>query len=281
MADRDRPVALGELAPDVLAALSRARDALDTEMPPAERAAMAAAAEQAERRQRELDREALLRSRGAPTLPASLVVRDAAEETKSIRAARRWHLECIGERAGGPRAPRVLVFGGPKDAAKTTAAAWLMARWAYHRADSFPLMVAAEDLHGIWLAHSAAEPHADSGRWRGQLYSPALLVLDDVGQESAAPQIAAIIVEALDIILRKRCDADLHTVITTNEETPEAFCARYASRPRIAERLTEFSRFVSCPVEGFRHGERRKEVLERRAAEGRARAREHGKAAVR
>lgn len=252
---------------DLMAALSEARQALDAWKPLAVREAELRAAEDAEQRRRRADHEHFLRGRGVPERPAALLAGGALTDTASLRHAARWLRLVLAERTGGPKAPRVLVLAGQKDASKTTAASWLVDKWPWKRAEELPLFIAVEDLPGAWLAHGMAEDPV-SGLNKRALMHAALLVVDDVGQEPSNAQLAGMLAEMIDTLLRRRCDLGLSTCITTNELTLEALCARYSGRPRIAERLTEFGAWADCPREGFRDEDRRREVLEQRKQRG-------------
>jgi hypothetical protein len=285
----DAPQHIGEGIGDVLAAANEARLKLfgDAPLPcvpacesPTCRGCAASrrrAKEQAEaeRRQRVADRAERLRGCGVPAKAAMLIAANEMTDTYSWRRAQSWHRSVLAERAGGRiRAPRVLVLFGPKDGCKTTAAGWLVDRWSYSKVDEWPRCIEMELLNDIWCAKD--KPHELTRLRQYDLFTPSLLVLDDAGQESNHPDRLALTCEALDIILRKRCDADKHTVLTTNFESEALFFERYATmneqrpwgRPRIAERLTEYALWVKCPVEGFRDEDRRADVLRGRSGKG-------------
>jgi hypothetical protein len=277
----DAPQHIGEGIGDVLAAANEARlklfgDAPLPCVPPCESPACRGCAAsrrrakeqaEAERRQRVADRAERLRGCGVPAPAAVLVAANRLTHTDTLGAAQRWLRSVLAERAGGKhRAARVLVLSGPKDSSKTTTAAWLIDHWTYSRVDAWPHFIAVEDLLDAWYAID--QPGPVTRLRKRDLLTTSLLVLDDVGQEPSHERIAVPTAEAIDIILRKRCDDGLHTVLTTNELSETDFCARYAARPRIGERLTEFSRWVDCPVEGFRHEDRRADVLRGRSGKG-------------
>ena len=250
---------------EVMGAVEEARAALDSWRPPAVRAAEVAAAEERDRQRRRADHEHFLRGRGVPEPPAKLIADGKLTDTSSLQQAARWLRSVLTERSGGKRAWRVRGLAGEKDAAKTTAASWLVDKWPWKRAEELPIFLAVEDLQGAWMAHSSEDPV--SGLSRRALMHAGLLVIDDVGQEPSNPTLAAILAEILDTLLRRRCDLGLSTCITTNELSIEALCSRYATRPRIAERLTEFAVWADCPREGFRDKDRRAQVLEQRRAQ--------------
>jgi hypothetical protein len=181
-------------------------------------------------------------------------------------------------------ARRLLVLSGEKDSGKTTAAAYAAAadpteadrRWLREGA---PLgrYIEAELLIGAWY-HRGVERDARgiehvveplTGMNRAELVTCSLLVIDDAGQEPA--KLAGETGEAIDIIVRLRCDRMLRTVLTTNETTVEAFAQRYedgAGRgARLLERLTEHGLWIDCPVEGLRRSGAIEKRLEQQARE--------------
>lgn len=244
-----------------------------------------------------------LQARGVP-YKAALAIAAGLDETFALRRSLAW-LDSSPRR-------QVLVLAGPKDACKTTAASVLVDRWApwpQTRMDETPIVVAWETILKVWY-HKPTEANPRDPITNlpiRDLFTTALLVLDDVGQESAttAEQHHG---EVLDILLKTRCDAGKHTALTTNYESPHDTCpackrlthvcdadgrcpsargrklptpedrakhvtlgllSRYPARgARIGERLTEFGEWVHCPAEGLRSRERRAAVLAKRGRSG-------------
>lgn len=168
-----------------------------------------------------------------------------------------------------PAARRLLVLSGKKDSGKTTAAAYAAAadpleadrRWLREGA-VLGRYIEAELLINAWY-HRVGEKDAHdikhavevvTGMSRVELVTCSLLVIDDAGQEPG--KLSAETGEAIDIIVRLRCDRMLRTVLTTNEESEVAFGQRYDNNAgraeRLLERLTEHGWWIDCPIEGLR-----------------------------
>ena len=214
----------------------------------------------------------------APAPPGSSAPPGAGRilDTHAITAVRRWLAD--------DNAPRLLVLEGPKDAGKTTACAVAVEadpseadqRWLTRGAPHGRYIEAELLLKAWWhrdhVDASGVRIDADpiTGLTPSALVNCRLLAIDDVGQEPA-PFVAEV-GEALDVLVRLRCDRRLRTVISTNLASAEAMIARYnaAGRgQRLAERITEHGRWVRCPVEGLRAPRRREQVLARREREAR------------
>lgn len=198
----------------------------------------------------------LLLDIGIPEEHARTIAPGVYEKTLASQYAARW---LAGSKL-------VLLLTGPHDAGKTFAAGLALTvaadRWvsSIHRTPA-PVMVAAEHLHKAWMHR---DPNTREKTTRANpdtlLHCP-LLVIDDVGQEPAA--LAHITMEALDTILRTRCDAGRRTMLTSNLADADAFLAHVQARggrgQRVGERLTEYGISRACPVEGFRRRSRGEE----------------------
>lgn len=220
-------------------------------------------------RQLEVRREAWLRSRGIPQKHLDTIIAGDLVETTALAAVKRWLP------AGG-----VAVLVGPPDASKSFAASWAVAqdppagapRYDRGRSrgwppDLSPVFVQAELLVRIvdhrrrWEDEDAREP--TSGRSVEEVLGAYLLALDDLGQEAARRD--SKVADAVDIVIRTRCDRGLRTVITTNHRSIEAMARSLGGRgPRVAERLLEYGTEIACPFEGLRDARRRREALARR-----------------
>lgn len=251
----------------IMAAAAEARDALVRRSPPPptreqleqERVRQAAVAR--------AQRKAALQARGVPAGAAAVIAADELQQTAAVDQAQTWMRERLRERRVGTLGgKRLLVLAGKKDASKTTAASVLVERWpAWQRLEECPLLVPFEQILGPWYHRpTEGQPRDElSGLTRRQLLVASLLVLDDVGQESA--ELADRHGEVLDQLLKARCDADRYTVITTNYEKGEELLRRYGARAsRIGERITEFGVWADCPREGLRSAKRREQELNRR-----------------
>lgn len=225
--------------------------------------------EAAERRSAMHDRAARLRALGVPAGAAAVIAADRLVDTAALNTTRSWLRERLEERRCGTLGgKRALVLAGHKDASKTTAASWALETWPWTRADEVPILVPFEQILGPWYHRpNEASPKDELTRLtKRDLLVTALLVLDDVGQESA--DLAERHGEVLDQLLKARCDADRLTIITTNYVKAEQLLERYGPRgSRIGERLTEFAEWERCPVEGLRADQRREQVLGRRRGE--------------
>lgn len=236
-----------------LAALPRPQPPSEDELK-----AQAARAEEAAREQR---RRHLLARHIPPKDVERLLAPEVLVRTTALVKTRDWLRD--------PQARRLLVLSGKKDSGKTTAASYAAAadpndadrRWLREGA---PLgrYIEAEMLISAWY-HRGTERDARgidhavepiTGMARADLITCSLLVIDDAGQEAA--KLAGETGEAIDIIVRLRCDRLLRTVLTTNETSVEAFGARYNDNAgrgeRLCERLTEHGLWIDCPVEGLR-----------------------------
>lgn len=212
-------------------------------------------------------RKAALLARGVPAGAAAVIAADELQATAAVDQAKAWMRERLQERrAGQLGGKRVLVLAGKKDASKTTAASVIVERWPlWQRLEECPLLVSFEQILGPWYHRpSEAQPRDElTGLTRRQLLTASLLVLDDVGQESA--ELAERHGEVLDQLLKARCDSDRYTIITTNYEKGEDLLRRYGPRAgRIGERITEFGVWADCPREGLRSARRRAMELNRR-----------------
>jgi hypothetical protein len=200
-----------------------------------------------------VSRDDLLRDRGIPAKDRRRVIADKLRNTRSMIRARSWVTE--------PR--RGLVIAGPPDAGKTTAASWLGSQepsaadlrfWKSRTGQPVVVFVAAEFLLGAYHARGR-ERDPITGRNLLDLLSCWLLIVDDVGQEAGVA--ADMVGEALDVLTRRRSDAGLRWVITTNLDQPDAagFSARYGARgQRLRETLIEHGVFFTAPAEGLRRG---------------------------
>lgn len=238
------------------------------------RARLEALQQEAAVRERRIRTSALL-TRGVPAKDIVHIVAGDLLETHALATVRRWLLD--------DQAPRLLVLAGGKDAGKTTACAiaveadpseadqqWLTARAPRGR------YVEAELLLKAWWHKDFVAPDDPTGKRRvtedpvtglspATLVHCSLLAIDDVGQEPG--QFIDGVAEALDVLVRLRCDRRRRTVISTNLETAAAFIDRYSVSgrgQRISERLTEHGVWVRCPFEGLRAPGRRAQVLARR-----------------
>lgn len=200
----------------------------------------------------------LLLDIGIPEKHARIIATGAYEKTLASQYAARW---LAGNKL-------VLLLTGPHDAGKTFAAGLALSvaadRWvsSIHRSPA-PCMVAAEHLHRAWL-HKDPDTRERTTRANPDtlLHCP-LLVIDDVGKEPAG--VAHITMEALDTLIRSRCDAGRRTMLTSNLGTGEshdidaaAFLAHVEARgrdQRVGERLTEYGVARTCPYEGLRREE--------------------------
>jgi hypothetical protein len=261
------PRHIGEDLGGLLATMAEARESLSF-APPAE-------SDDAERARYLAERKRDLMTNGIPAGAAAVIAASNLAPCTAITKAREWFRN--------PARKQVLVLAGPKDACKTTAASCAVDVWPWRGLEQLPRLVAWENVLGPWYHRpSDSSPHDEVTRLRRRdLLTAALLVLDDVGQE--ASELAPRFGEALDLLLKTRCDAGLYTIITTNYECLvdtrrgkdliSGLVTRYDHRgPRIGERLTEFATWARCEVEGFRSAERREAVLRRRAAQEGTRA---------
>lgn len=234
-----------------------------------EQAAVAAQSKQYELRKRI---EALL-TRGIPAKDIELIAAGELVETRALRAVRDWLAD--------DRAPRLLVLAGQKDAGKTTACSVAVAAdpseadavWVGRTAPRGRYVEAELLLKAWWhrdyLDESSRRVDVDpvTKLSPAVLVGCSLLAIDDVGQEPG--QFVDGVAEALDVLVRLRCDRRLRTVISTNLETVDALVARYSATGRggrLTERLTEHGLWVKCPPEGLRTTSRRKQVLARRTS---------------
>lgn len=214
------------------------------------------------------DRKAALMARGVPAGAAAAIASESLVPTAAIDHARSWMRDRLRERhEGALGGKRALILAGKKDASKTTAASIIVEVWPlWRRIEECPLLVDFALLLGPWYHRPSESSPVDelTGLSKRQLLTASLLVLDDVGQESA--EMAERLGEILDLLLKARCDADRYTVITTNYETSEGLLRRYGGRAgRIGERITEFGVWADCPKECLRGAKRREEELKRRA----------------
>lgn len=199
---------------------------------------------------------------GIPQKIAWLIARDELADSRAL-----WHVRKFVE--SDSREVLVLVLSGQKDGSKTTAACQAIATWPRNRRpEHWPRFITFDQLLGPWYHRPTELSSRDELTQMTQrdLLVADLLVLDDVGQEAAELQERC--GEALDLLLKARCDAGRHTVLTTNDLTLEDFVRRYGARgARLNERLIEFSRWAKCPHEGFRTRERRRAALANRPQE--------------
>ena len=217
--------------------------------------------ERAERAQREQQRErdeataarlatldAILRHRGVPAKHRALIIADKLEPTPALIRARTWLAD----------ARRVLALMGAPDAGKTTAASWAAAQepsaadlrlWTPRTGLPAVVFLPAEDLAGAWQARRERDPI--SRRTLAELRDCWLLVIDDLGQEPGI--VAGMVGEAVDILVRRRSDDGLRTLITSNLATPAALGGRYPDRgQRLHESMLEHGYFTPVPPEGRR-----------------------------
>lgn len=221
---------------------------LDTP-PSAEQVRAAEAMAQREQAEALASRLALLKDIGIPEKHARIIASGTHDRTFAVKCAGRW---LAGDRL-------VLVLVGPHDAGKTFACGLALSfaadRWvASVERGPAPRMVATEHLHKAWMRRDGEGPEATTRANPDILLRCPLLVIDDLGQEPAG--IAHITMEALDTIIRTRCDAGLRTMVTSNLVDMDALLEHVKIRSqrdqRVGERLTEYSRWRACPFEGYR-----------------------------
>lgn len=215
-------------------------------------------AEEAQRRAEadaRADRIALLKDIGIPDKHAKILAAGVYDRTVAAQYATRF--------LAGTKLALALV--GPHDAGKTFACGIALAyttdRWlASVKRGPAPCMVAAEHLHKAWLYRDAGREKTTRANPDILLHCP-LLVIDDLGQEPAG--VAHITMEALDTLIRTRCDEGLRTMITSNLADLPAFLGHIKERgqreQRVGERLTEYGVLKVCPVEGYRRRARGEE----------------------
>lgn len=205
-------------------------------------------------------RHALLVGVGVPDKHARTLAAGRPDQTFAVQAAARW---LAGNKL-------VLLLLGPHDAGKTFAGAaaldHALQRWLTDNTSRpAPRIVAAEHIHRAWLHRDkgtgACDPFTRSNGQ--QLLTCPLLVIDDLGQEAA--DLAHITIEAVDTLLRSRCDAGLRTMLTSNLPDLAALIAHLDTRgsrrgQRIGERLTEYGVWRVCKVEGYRRRARGEET---------------------
>ena len=165
---------------------------------------------------------------------------------------------------------RLLILLGTKDAGKTFAGGiavdealvrWLANPWRGRGAPSAPAMVAAEFLADAWMywdkTKDGREPvEPSTGLNKELLLSASLLVVDDSGHEPANK--TEIVGEATDILVCRRCDRGLRTLLTSNYMTDVDLLARYKPRDqRLGERFTEHGMQFNCPAVNLRRRTRR------------------------
>lgn len=241
MTERPRPA--GPLASLLDVTLARLRG-LDPE-------ALAHVAERRARHdveQRASRLELTLQARGVPrdANVRAAVRRDAAAATAPLLdavAGLRWRR---GRRLPSGESPGlVLILQGPPGCGKSTAGAWVAARWPRDA-----LFLTAEELGAVpdtdWSTHVDARE-----RWR----RVDLLILDDVGAERDGRATSRVASRCGPLLLA-RYNEGRATLVTTNRDA-EAFCDGYlatdepdATTPgngRLADRLRAAQQGAGCP----------------------------------
>lgn len=192
--------------------------------------------------------EVALQARGVPrdACVRAAVRRDAAAATAPLLDA----LDALRWRRGrrlptGESPGMVLILQGPPGCGKSTAGAWIAARWP--RDAQF---LTAEELGAVpdtdWSTHVDARD-----RWR----RVDLLILDDVGAERDGRATSRVAGRCGPLLLARYNDGRA-TVVTTNRDA-EAFCDVYlatdepdATTPgngRLADRLRGAQQGAGCP----------------------------------
>lgn len=180
-----------------------------------------------------------LEAAGVPARVAAALGPATFRETEPVQAARAWRSTSAG----------LLVLSGTVGCGKSVAAAWLLDR--NERTDQLQLVgldpvSQTKRLTGAWVAAAALVEASDFAPefWR-PLRSVHLLVIDEAGAERLDAKGRAL--GNFTELLRRRYDASLRTVITTNLP-PAQWLRVYAEgdggrlRDRLAEAEDDFGR---------------------------------------
>lgn len=217
-----------------------------------------------ERRQRLQTAQQHLQACGVPQEVAHPIAWDCLQPCKAVLRAERWLAEWRAEvrsRAEGQPfrvTPRWLMFGGPMDASKSTAAAWLLWQWERARTsgrlEHGGRFLSWEWGLSVWVHEpTEAEPAEPvTGLRRVDLLRVGLLVLDDVGQEPrATTRQAEVTADAQERIIFARIHRGLPVVTTSNFSSIDEMAAFYG-RERLVERFVESGLWITCAPGEFR-----------------------------